>query len=139
MSQTTLLVWTALLVLGTVTFTIIAVGFAQNHIKAKKHLAHLYDKLGEHKVQLDKLESNLLKRASELNRNEERLTPLYSYVIFSEEDSSRLAGSLPSVTRKKLAQRIGYKIIQRFKNSIREVPDTRGRAFRLDINVAPKE
>lgn len=139
MSQTTLQIWTALLVIGSIGFAAIAIGFVNGYTKQKRHLADLYGRLGEHKASVDKLEARLLERVKEINAKEERLVSLYSYVFFSDEDAVRYGKSLPSVTRKKLAQRIGYKILEKFHGSIREVRDARGKAFRLDILVSPKE
>ena len=138
MSQTALQIWTALLVIGSIGFFAIAIGFVNGYAKQKRHLAHLYNNLGEHKASVDRLEVKLLERVKTLNSREEKLVSLYSYVFFTDEDIARVGKSLPSVTRKKLAQRIGYKILEKFNSNIREVHDSRGRAFRLDIIVAPK-
>lgn len=149
MSQTTIIIWSVALVLLTAAAIAVLAGIAHHLTRSAKAIELKRSNLDAREKEIGKRiafvtseRTRLEKEAAEafkqskLERDPESRI-VYSYVVYTPEELLSIQ-NLQSVTRKKLAQRLGYKILELYHGSIREVQDDKGRAFRIDFWIKPK-
>lgn len=139
MSQSALEIWTVALIFATA--FIAAGGFGIFYAQKRRAilLSIQQDKVKAHDKDLDEREEELGIKTSLFEQEKKRMSHVYSWVTFGKDEAASLGFRLPAITRKKLAQRIGYRILQRFNGEVKEVEVENGRQFRLDLLVSPKK
>ena len=131
MSQSALEIWTVGLLLWSIVLAIFTISFFYWRRRHMRCLAHQAAKLSAY-------EDSLAGREEDLCLKEKSCIPFYAKVTYTDDDLSSIGNSLKAVTRKKLAQRLGYRILEKYHGDIYETDayPPKSKAFRLDVLVS---
>ena len=131
MSQSALEIWTVGLLIWSVVLAIFTITFFHERKRNVKHLLEKARKLSSY-------EDSLVAREEDLCLKEKESVPFYAKVTYTQDELDIIGNSLKAVTRKKLAQRLDYRILARFNGDIYETDayPPKVKAFRLDISAA---
>ena len=148
MSQTVIIIWSALLPSVTAACAVILIAWYYRQKKFSKILSarqeeldRLGKEIGDKVEDITRRETKLFNRgadeykASKLDEEHR----VYSWVGFSESQVASLGEKINYIAKKKLAQRIGYVLLNKYRTEIREVkPEAQfARQFRIDFLVKP--
>ena len=130
MSQSALEIWTVALLIWSVVLSICTITFVREWKKRARNYDVRMKKLSDY-------ENTITEREENLDVRDAAFVPFYAKVTYSQEDIDALGVSLKAVTRKKLAQRLGYRILERFNGSIHEADayPPKVKAYQLDVLV----
>ena len=130
MSQTALEIWTVALVIITALSSLAMLGLANGLKRRKKYLSKMSDRLKAKDAEMDAREESFGQKVEAFNREKENLKQFSAEVFFLEGNYPK---HLHTTAHKKLAQRIGCKIVSGFHDQIKEINELNGITFRFNI------
>ena len=128
MSQSAIEIWTIMVLIWSIVVAICTITFVREW---KKRVARYERRMRK----LSEKENEIIEREEAFEAKVAELIPFYAKVTYNEEDLAIMGTTIKSVTRKKLAQRLGYRLLEKFNESIYETKafPPKVKAYEIDI------
>ena len=138
MTQAAIEIWTVSLLVATIFFLVIIWGAFSNIRRKARYLSYRRERMFAHDRNLDDREEQIAFREGLLRKETENRKPVSASVFLIDEDIDEYGNSFRRIARKKLAQRIGYKVVSLYKADIKETRELNGIMFKIEVLTSKK-